>query len=279
MNSFIRIRRPHDRISYISLSPPFMLIAHVLFSCSFFSSIIPQTRIRISANCDMTEEEKGDWSRERFFSPPDERKRIVLWRQTGRFLSESTFFFSLVSRDYPMEVPRMDVFSRILIVFASFFSIAALALSIVGIATPYWYYSLAANGNTFNYNLFTQCNSSISSGASVCTDIARQTSFGVATLYAAAFLVVAICLLGCAVLVLLLMNCVQITGLLVFIPPILLFVSALFMVATFAEGSRVALYNGYSAILVQTSHVLTIFSMGITALAGGRLHLRHYEQF
>ncbi len=178
-----------------------------------------------------------------------------------------------------MALQRMDAFSRILIILASFFSIAALTLSIVGLATNSWYYYQDSNGNTNYYNLFTQCNGTVKNGSSVCTDISRGTDFGVGTLYAAAFLVVAICLLGCGMLVTLLMNFVQLTGLLVFIAPILLFIAALFMVATFAEGSRVAMFNSYSANLVQTAHVLTIFSMGIIAFAGGRLHLRYYQQF
>ena len=178
-----------------------------------------------------------------------------------------------------MAVLRIDVFSRILIIFASFFSIAALTLSIVGISTQYWYYSQDTNGITQNYNLFTTCIGNINNGSSICTDINRTTNFGVSTRHAVAFLIVAICLLGCAMLFLTLMICIQLTGLLVFIPPILLFLAALFMVATFAETSKVAIYNSYSANLVQTSHVATIFSLAMSAVAAGRLHLRSYEQF
>lgn len=178
-----------------------------------------------------------------------------------------------------MAVLRVDIFSRILIIFASFFSIAALTLSIVGISTQYWLYSEGANGITVNSNLFTTCIGNINNGSSICTDIVRTTDFGVSTRHAAAFLIVAICLLGCAMLILTLMICIQLTSLIAFIPPILLFLAALFMVATFAETSKVTAYNGYSAILVQTSHVATIFSLGMSAVAAGRLHLRSYEQF
>ena len=178
-----------------------------------------------------------------------------------------------------MALSSVDSFSRILIIFASFFSVAALALAIVGISTQYWSYTQFSNGTIENYNLFTRCIASVNNASSICTDIPRTTSLGVSTLHAAAFLIVAICLLGCAMLVLTLMICIQLPGLLVFIPPILLFLAALFMVATFAETSKVTVYNSYSAILVQTSHVATIFSLGISALAAGRLHLRYYEQF
>ncbi len=176
-------------------------------------------------------------------------------------------------------VQRMDAFSRILILTASFFSMAALALAIVGIATNFWYYSQDSSGNVLYYNLFTLCTGNVINGSSICTGMPQGTVLGIGTQNAASFLVVAICLLGCGMLVILFMNFVQLTGILVFIAPILLFLATLFMVATFAEGSRVTIFNSYSAILVQTSHVLTIFSLGIIAFASGRIHFRYYEQF
>ncbi len=176
-------------------------------------------------------------------------------------------------------LPRMDPCSRILIITVSFFSIAALALAIVGMLTYYWYYYQDSNGNILYYNLFTQCTGNVKNGSSICTDIPRQTDLGLGTLYAAALFVVAISLLGCGMLVTLAMHFVQLTGILLFVAPILLFLAALFMVVAFAEGSRVTTYNSYSAILVQTSHLLTIFSMGVIAFVSGRLHTRYYEQF
>lgn len=170
--------------------------------------------------------------------------------------------------------PSMDSFSRVLIIIASLFSIAALALSIVGITTNFWYYGQYSNGTTINYNLFTYCIAN--SGVSTCTDIPRGTDFGTCTLYTAAFLVVAICFLGCGMLVTFFMNFIKLTGILLFVAPILLFLATLFMVAAFAEGSRVTIFNSYSAILVQTSHISTIFAMGIIAFASGRLHIRYY---
>ncbi len=169
-------------------------------------------------------------------------------------------------------VQRMDAFSRILILTASFFSMAALALAIVGIATNFWYYSQDSSGNVLYYNLFTLCTGNVINGSSICTGMPQGTALGIGTQNAASFLVVAICLLGCGMLVILFMNFVQLTGILVFL-------ATLFMVATFAEGSRVTIFNSYSAILVQTSHVLTIFSLGIIAFASGRIHFRYYEQF
>jgi len=172
----------------------------------------------------------------------------------------------------------MDSFSRILIIIASFFSIAALTLSIVGIITHFWYYYQDSNGDTLYYNLFTLCTGNVINGSSICIDMPQETDLGSGTRYAAALLVVAICLLGCGMLVILFMNFVQLTGILVFVAPIILFLATLFMVAALAEGSRVTIFNSYSANLVQTSHLLTIFSMGIIAFASGRVHIRYYEQ-
>ncbi|CAF1350731.1 unnamed protein product [Rotaria sp. Silwood1] len=174
---------------------------------------------------------------------------------------------------------RIDPFSRILIVTSTFFAMAALTLVIVGIATRFWYYSKGSDGSVVYYNFFTYCEGNDNNGTSKCIDMQRQTSLGVGTQHAAALLVVAICLLGCGMLITLAMNFVQLTGILLFIAPILLFIATLFMVAALAEGSKVTMFNSYSANLVQTGHVLTIFSMGLIAFASGRLHIRYYEQF
>jgi hypothetical protein len=174
---------------------------------------------------------------------------------------------------------KMDAFSRILIFTASFLAMIALALCIVGTVTYFWYYHQDANGNTLSYNFFSRCTGNILNGSSICIDMPRQTDFGRATENAGAFLVVAICLLGCGMLVVLAMNFVQLTGALVFIAPILLFLASLFLLTTFAEASRVTTLNSYSAHLVQTGHIVTILSLGIIAFAGGRLHVRYYERF
>ena len=176
-------------------------------------------------------------------------------------------------------LPSIDAFSRILIVTASFFATAALALCIVGTATPSWYSSQQTDGSTLNYNLFTICTGFAQNSTSTCTDIPRSTPFGLATQNAGAFLVVALCLLGCGMLVILAMNFVRLTGALVFIAPLVLFLACLFILAAFVEVSQVSLMNSYSAILVQTGHITTIFTLGIIAFASGRLHVRYYNRF
>ena len=175
--------------------------------------------------------------------------------------------------------PRMDACSRLLIITVSFFTTAALGLAIVGILTPSWYYAEDANGSTLSHNLFVQCIGNVRNGSSRCVEIARQTDFGTGTLHAAALLIVAICLLGCGMFVTLAMNITRLTGILLPVAPILLFVAAIFMVACFLELSRVTVYNGYSAILVQTSHAATIFAAVLSAFVSGRLHSRFYERF
>ena len=55
------------------------------------------------------------------------------------------------------------------------------------------------------------------------------------------------------------------------VAPSFLFLACLFMLTGLAEGARMLLYNGYSANLYETAHVLTIFSFLISAIVGGRL--------
>jgi hypothetical protein len=171
----------------------------------------------------------------------------------------------------------MDPLSRVVVLTAGLFTIPALTLSIVGTATYSWYYDQDSSGNTLNYNFFTECTGNVLNGSSNCFDMQRNTGLGLGTQHAAALLVVALCLLGLGMLITLAMNFIQLTGILAFIAPIILFLAALFMVGALAEGSRVTLYNSYSANLVETGHLLTIFSMGLIAFAGGRLHRRYYE--
>ncbi len=55
------------------------------------------------------------------------------------------------------------------------------------------------------------------------------------------------------------------------IVPIFLFIACLFMLPGLAEGSRVLYYNGYSANLYETAHVLAIFSFLISTIVAGQL--------
>ena len=173
----------------------------------------------------------------------------------------------------------MDPLSRVLIMIAGIFTIIALTLSIVGTATTSWYYNQDGIGNTRSYNFFTYCTGNLLNTTSDCNDMPRQTVLGLGTQQAGALLVVALCLLGLGMLITLAMNYVQLTGILAFISPILLFLAALFMLASLATGSRVTTYNSYSANLVETGHLLTIFAMGLMGFASGRLHTHYYEGF
>ncbi|CAF2812877.1 unnamed protein product [Rotaria sp. Silwood2] len=171
----------------------------------------------------------------------------------------------------------IDPLSRIFVFTSGLFSIVALILSIVGTATYSWYFNQDSTGKTVYYNFFTQCTGSLLNASSTCFDMQRNTILGLGTQNAAGLLVVALCLLGLGMLIILSMNFIQLTGSLAFIAPIILFLAALFMVAALATGSRVTTYNSYSANLVETGHLLTIFSMGLIAFASGRLHFRYYE--
>ncbi|CAF1493150.1 unnamed protein product [Adineta steineri] len=173
----------------------------------------------------------------------------------------------------------IDPLSRILILVASFFTIIALTLVIIGTATHSWFYDQDSTGVTLSYNFFTQCTGNLLNGTSNCIDMQRNTQLGLGTQHAAGLLVTGICLLGIGTLITITMNCVHLSGSLSFIPSILLFLAALFIVAAFAEGSRVTTYNSYSANLVQTGHLLTIFSMGIIGFASGRSHVQYHGEF
>ena len=170
----------------------------------------------------------------------------------------------------------IDPLSRLAILIAGLFTIVALTLSIVGTATTSWYYDQDSLGNTQSYNLFTYCTGNLLESSSICVDMSRETSLGLGTQNAAGLLVVALCLLGSAMIITLLMNCVLLTGILSFIAPTLLFLASLFILAALAEGSRVTKYNSYSAHLVQTGHLLTILCMGLTGFAAGRLHIQSF---
>jgi hypothetical protein len=171
----------------------------------------------------------------------------------------------------------MDPLSRLVLFIAGLVTIVALVLSIVGTATYSWYYNQDSFGNTVSYNFFTMCQGNLLNSTSTCIDMPRQTTMGISTQNAGALLVFALGLLGLAMLITLAMNFVQLTGILAFIAPIVHFFAALFMLASMAEGSRVLQYNNYSAHLVQTGHILTILSMGLTAFAGARLHTQYYN--
>lgn len=165
----------------------------------------------------------------------------------------------------------MDGLSRVVILTAGLFTIVALTLSIVGTATYQWFYNQDATGATYFYNFFTVCRGQVLNQSSNCLDMPRYTALGIGTQQAAGLLVVALCLLGLGMLITLSMNCLELKGVLSFLAPLLLFLAALFMVASLAEGSRVTTFNSYSANLVQTGHLLTIFSMGLVGFASGRL--------
>ncbi|CAF0744346.1 unnamed protein product [Adineta ricciae] len=172
----------------------------------------------------------------------------------------------------------IDPLSRVLIIFASFFVVAALTLSIAGTATQFWFYDQSADGSTLHYNFFTQCVGNLLNGTSNCIDMQRSTALGLGTQHAAGLLITALCLLGLGMIITLIMNFIRFSGIIGFVAPILLFLAALFMVAAFAEGSRVTTYNAYSANLTQTGHLLTILSTGLVAFISGRLHVRYYSE-
>lgn len=173
----------------------------------------------------------------------------------------------------------IDRASRFIIFSGCFFSLVGLTLAIVGCATVSWFRSEQTDGSFTSYNLFTNCSGNSKTSSSYCADLDRQTTFGQSTQTAAAFLVVSICLLGCAVFITIAMHFVLTMKILLFVGPICLFLATLFLLATFAEASRVMMFTSYSAHLVQTAHMASIFALALLSFVCGRLHYRFYERF
>jgi hypothetical protein len=59
-----------------------------------------------------------------------------------------------------------------------------------------------------------------------------------------------------------------------YLPPTILFIACLFMLAGMAEGARVLYYNDYSVNLYQTSHLLTMLSLFLSSIAAGHIHFQ-----
>ncbi|CAF1318400.1 unnamed protein product, partial [Rotaria sp. Silwood1] len=55
--------------------------------------------------------------------------------------------------------------------------------------------------------------------------------------------------------------------------PFFLFVGTITMLAALAEGSKTIYYNGYSANLYQTAHILVMFALLLSAYASGKRSL------
>jgi hypothetical protein len=89
---------------------------------------------------------------------------------------------------------------------------------------------------------------------------------------AAGLCVVAILFLFFGIIATLIMAFIPLSIWTDFLPPSILFLACLFMLAGMAEGSRYLLYNDYSANLYQAGHLFTMLALFLSAFAAGRIH-------
>lgn len=196
-----------------------------------------------------------------------------------------------------MPLLRPDGLSQKICYAAVAFGIAALVLTSVGIATPSWnaQYFSTGGGNYVKIgtaNFFYTCVFYTSGALQNCTNRdgslygypgydSSNVSPWMSDYYrriqtAGALCIIGIILLFLGTLATLLMAIVYFQTWATLIPPILLFLACLFMLAGMAEGARYLLYNDYSANLYQTGHLVTMFTLLLSALAAGRIHFSRW---
>jgi hypothetical protein len=95
---------------------------------------------------------------------------------------------------------------------------------------------------------------------------------------AGALCIVGIIFLFFGTLTTLIMTIVYFQTWITLIPPALLFLASLFMLAGMAEGSRYLFYNDYSANLYQTGHLLTMLTLFLSAFTAGRIHFSRWTE-
>jgi len=192
-----------------------------------------------------------------------------------------------------------DSLSQKIAFIAVAFGIAALVLTCVGIGTPRWYsdYVTLSDGSfakTSSANFFYTCVIYPNGTLQNCTNrgaslygypgyVASNPNPWMTDYYqrmqnAGALCIVGIIFLFLGTLTTLIMAIVYFQTWTTLIPPGLLFLACLFMLAGMAEGCRYLLYNDYSANLYQTGHLLTMFTLFLSAFAAGRIHFSRWTE-
>jgi hypothetical protein len=184
-----------------------------------------------------------------------------------------------------------DRLSQIIAFVAVAFGVVALVLSCIGIATPNWYegYTATANGyyTTSTANFWYSCIYSALDGSYTSCTNRNNTLSGYPVLEGAggweydyyqrmqnagALCIVGILFLFFGTLGTLIMGLVYLPAWPNVVPPALLFIASLFMVAGLSEGSRFLTYRGYAANLYQSGQVITSFTLLLSTLAAGRIN-------
>ena len=167
---------------------------------------------------------------------------------------------------------------------SAFLSIIAIILACIGVGTPSWQivYSDAPNNTltTTTTNFYYMCYAS----NSTCTSspysresyihLRQASGLAIVGILFLFFGTIGTCLIGLRSAD----DSLNIKGtrrhdLHIFLGPLCLFIGTITILAALAEGSKTIVYNGYSAKLYQTAHVVSIFALLSSAYASGRRSL------
>ena len=189
-----------------------------------------------------------------------------------------------------MTLEKIDSVSRTIAFIAVAFAGLALLLVCVGIGTPKWEsqytdtglgtYALAGTANFFytcsftngSYNNCTSRTSSLTNYPRYSSIYPWMTDYNLRMQNAAGLCIVAILILVFGLIMTLIMALIPLSKWWNLLPPILLFLACLLMLAGLAEGARYLLYNGYSGDLYQAGFLFTILALCFSTLAAGRIH-------
>ena len=186
---------------------------------------------------------------------------------------------------------RFDLSNQILITISVISGAIALTLACVGVGTANWQTTSinTTNGemrivNTANF--FYACRLNLAGEVLGCGD--RSSNSNIISYYeikatgnqsdwnlhlntAAGFSIIGIIFIFIGTLASIAMFFADRIEWIIPVTPSFLFLACLFMLVALAEGSRVLIYNGYSANLYETAHLLTIFSFLVNAIVAGRM--------
>jgi hypothetical protein len=189
-----------------------------------------------------------------------------------------------------MALAKPDSISQIIASIAVGFGAIALLLVCVGIGTPKWdpsytstgngSYALSSTANFFytcsftngSYNYCTTRTDNLTNYPGYSPTYPWMTDYNLRMQNAAALSIVGIIFLAFGLIGTLILALFRLEVWINLLPPTLLFLACLFMLAGMAEGSRYLLYNDYSANLYQTGHLLTMLTLFLSAFAAGRIH-------
>ena len=196
-----------------------------------------------------------------------------------------------------MVIFKPDSLSQKICYIAVAFGIIALVLTCVGISTPRWQsdYYTSGDGNyvkTGSANFFYACPASTNGTIINCTNRGGSlygysnynpgypwmSDFYQRMQNAGALCIVGIIFLFLGTVTTLIMSVIYLKKWTNLIAPGFLFLACLFMLVGMAEGSRYLLYNDYSANLYQAGHIVTMFTLLLSAIAAGRIHFSRWTE-